>query len=203
MGSNGNLTTDTNWAEEIEVIGNIAYRNHHTGIHALDNCRNINVSGNDCSYNEGRGILFEDTGENASQPMASCTRYSIISNNICFRNTGSTAAPPIHPPQGGHGIDLLGTQDCIITGNICRENFGNSGSSGFEQGSGISLQGGFGVVFQARRRFDDRSYAIKRIRLPSTPEATEKVMREVRALANLEHSNIVRYHQPKRIVIGQ
>lgn len=54
-------------------------------------------------------------------------------------------------------------------------------------------KGGFGVVFQARRKFDDRCYAIKRIRLPSTPEATEKVMREVRALANLEHSNIVRY----------
>ena len=54
-------------------------------------------------------------------------------------------------------------------------------------------KGGFGVVFQARRKFDERSYAIKRIRLPSKPESREKVMREVKALANLEHSNIVRY----------
>jgi len=54
-------------------------------------------------------------------------------------------------------------------------------------------KGGFGVVFQARRKFDERCYAIKRIRLPSKTESREKVMREVKALANLEHSNIVRY----------
>ncbi|XP_034272000.1 eukaryotic translation initiation factor 2-alpha kinase 3 isoform X2 [Pantherophis guttatus] len=54
-------------------------------------------------------------------------------------------------------------------------------------------RGGFGVVFEARNKVDDCNYAIKRIRLPNRELAREKVMREVKALAKLEHSSIVRY----------
>ncbi|XP_063781191.1 eukaryotic translation initiation factor 2-alpha kinase 3 isoform X2 [Pseudophryne corroboree] len=54
-------------------------------------------------------------------------------------------------------------------------------------------RGGFGVVFEARNKVDDCNYAIKRIRLPNRKLAREKVMREVKALAKLEHSGIVRY----------
>ena len=39
---------------------------------------------------------------------------------------------------------------------------------------------------------DDCSYAVKRITLNDSERAREKVMREVRALAKLEHSGIVR-----------
>ncbi|XP_060103856.1 eukaryotic translation initiation factor 2-alpha kinase 3 [Heteronotia binoei] len=53
--------------------------------------------------------------------------------------------------------------------------------------------GGFGVVFEARNKVDDCNYAIKRIRLPNRELAREKVMREVKALAKLEHPGIVRY----------
>ncbi|XP_053207167.1 eukaryotic translation initiation factor 2-alpha kinase 3-like [Panonychus citri] len=55
-------------------------------------------------------------------------------------------------------------------------------------------KGGFGVVFQARNRIDDCHYAVKRIDLPVQQSARDKVMREVRALANLEHHGIVRYY---------
>uniref|UniRef100_A0A8C9VMF6 Eukaryotic translation initiation factor 2-alpha kinase 3 n=1 Tax=Scleropages formosus TaxID=113540 RepID=A0A8C9VMF6_SCLFO len=55
-------------------------------------------------------------------------------------------------------------------------------------------RGGFGVVFEARNKVDDCNYAIKRIRLPNRYElAREKVMREVKALAKLEHPGIIRY----------
>ncbi|XP_043843965.1 eukaryotic translation initiation factor 2-alpha kinase 3 isoform X2 [Dromiciops gliroides] len=54
-------------------------------------------------------------------------------------------------------------------------------------------RGGFGVVFEARNKVDDCYYAIKRIRLPNRELAREKVMREVKALAKLEHPGIVRY----------
>ncbi|XP_016003320.1 eukaryotic translation initiation factor 2-alpha kinase 3 isoform X1 [Rousettus aegyptiacus] len=54
-------------------------------------------------------------------------------------------------------------------------------------------RGGFGVVFEARNKVDDCNYAIKRIHLPNRELAREKVMREVKALAKLEHPGIVRY----------
>ncbi|XP_044303243.1 eukaryotic translation initiation factor 2-alpha kinase 3 isoform X1 [Varanus komodoensis] len=54
-------------------------------------------------------------------------------------------------------------------------------------------RGGFGVVFEAKNKVDDCNYAIKRIRLPNRQQAREKVMREVKALAKLEHPCIVRY----------
>ncbi|KAG5680093.1 hypothetical protein PVAND_009619 [Polypedilum vanderplanki] len=54
-------------------------------------------------------------------------------------------------------------------------------------------KGGFGVVFEARNKLDDCTYAIKRIILPSKQESRERVLREVKTLANCEHHNIVRY----------
>ncbi|XP_067942857.1 eukaryotic translation initiation factor 2-alpha kinase 3-like [Watersipora subatra] len=56
-------------------------------------------------------------------------------------------------------------------------------------------KGGFGVVFHARNTLDERDYAIKRVSLPNSAEAKEKVMREVKALAMLDHPSIVRYFQ--------
>jgi translation initiation factor 2-alpha kinase 3 len=54
-------------------------------------------------------------------------------------------------------------------------------------------RGGFGVVFEARKKIDDRNYAVKRIALPSSEKSRDRVMREVKALAKLDHKNIVRY----------
>lgn len=56
-------------------------------------------------------------------------------------------------------------------------------------------KGGFGVVFEVKNKIDDCSYAIKRIVLPRSKQSRERVMREVKTLANCEHHNIVRYFQ--------
>lgn len=55
-------------------------------------------------------------------------------------------------------------------------------------------KGGFGVVFEVRNKIDDCKYAIKRIHLPLNKNGRDKVMREVKALAKLDHQNIVRYY---------
>lgn len=54
-------------------------------------------------------------------------------------------------------------------------------------------RGGFGVVFEAKQKVDECSYAIKRITLPDS-NAKDHVLREVKALATLDHRNIVRYY---------
>ncbi|CAH1153719.1 unnamed protein product [Phaedon cochleariae] len=54
-------------------------------------------------------------------------------------------------------------------------------------------KGGFGVVFEVKQKIDECYYAIKRITLPNETKSRERVMREVKALAKLEHKNIVRY----------
>ncbi|XP_054012153.1 eukaryotic translation initiation factor 2-alpha kinase [Hylaeus anthracinus] len=54
-------------------------------------------------------------------------------------------------------------------------------------------KGGYGVVFEAKNKIDDCNYAIKRIALSNSQSSRERVMREVKALAKLDHQNIVRY----------
>lgn len=54
-------------------------------------------------------------------------------------------------------------------------------------------KGGFGVVFEVKQKYDECKYAIKRITLPNEKDSRDRVMREVKALAKLDHQNIVRY----------
>ncbi|NXF42952.1 E2AK2 kinase, partial [Oceanites oceanicus] len=49
-------------------------------------------------------------------------------------------------------------------------------------------EGGFGNVFKATAKLDERTYAVKRV------DVTKYVLREVKQLARLEHENIVRYY---------
>lgn len=55
-------------------------------------------------------------------------------------------------------------------------------------------KGGFGHVYMAKNIIDDCEYAIKRIRLPECRTARPRVMREVQALAKLNHPGIVRFY---------
>jgi serine/threonine protein kinase len=56
-------------------------------------------------------------------------------------------------------------------------------------------RGGFAQVFQGEHRIDHCKYAFKRIEFKSkTSESYEKIIREIKSLAHLEHPNIVRYH---------
>jgi eukaryotic translation initiation factor 2-alpha kinase 3 len=70
-------------------------------------------------------------------------------------------------------------------------------------------RGGFGRVYQCFNPLDNQFYAVKKI--PLSPELSnlictgqrpgglgsgiEELLREVKALATLDHPNVVRYHQ--------
>ena len=59
-------------------------------------------------------------------------------------------------------------------------------------------KGGFGTVFKSTNKLDGHEYAIKKIRLSSAAhwsQQLEKVLREVKILALLDHPNIIRYYQ--------
>ncbi|KAK5060134.1 hypothetical protein LTR84_010018 [Exophiala bonariae] len=74
-------------------------------------------------------------------------------------------------------------------------------------------RGGFGAVYHTYNLFDKKEYAIKKIPLSprlsqryreSGHKELENILREVQALAQLEHQNIVRYHatwieEPKEV----
>ena len=58
-------------------------------------------------------------------------------------------------------------------------------------------KGGFGTVFRCENALDGRQYAIKKVRIPSGEEFSQRlqrVLREVKTLARLDHPNIVRYY---------
>lgn len=64
-------------------------------------------------------------------------------------------------------------------------------------------KGGYGVVFRVRHKLDSQSYAIKKVPLSSDrlkriqehgQREVDEVLGELRALARLDHPNIVRYH---------
>ncbi|KAL3921817.1 MAG: hypothetical protein SGILL_002548 [Bacillariaceae sp.] len=72
--------------------------------------------------------------------------------------------------------------------------------SEFEELSALG-SGGFGSVFRVRNNLDGRNYAVKKIRIRRNAKLSEtefsrrlnKILREVKALALLDHPNIVRY----------
>ncbi|GES74027.1 eukaryotic translation initiation factor 2-alpha kinase 1-like [Rhizophagus clarus] len=57
-------------------------------------------------------------------------------------------------------------------------------------------KGGFANVWQAKNKLDGIEYAIKKVRLQGgrIPEEKEKIFREIKFLARLEHKNVVRYY---------
>ncbi|CAG5114476.1 unnamed protein product, partial [Candidula unifasciata] len=60
---------------------------------------------------------------------------------------------------------------------------------------GILGKGGFGSVFKARNYLDGCEYAVKKVRFKHKNTDLElKLLREVKALANLQHTNIVGYN---------
>ncbi|EFA76284.1 hypothetical protein PPL_10046 [Heterostelium album PN500] len=56
-------------------------------------------------------------------------------------------------------------------------------------------KGGYGSVYKVQNRLDGLFYALKKIPFKNTSQTyLEKVLREVKTLASLNHVNIVRYH---------
>lgn len=94
--------------------------------------------------------------------------------------------------EAKEGRDYSISQESSSESNNSEESFQSRFSTDFNVVQVLG-KGGFGVVFAAKNKIDDCQYAIKRIVLPNKKESRDRVMREVRTLANCEHQNIVRY----------
>lgn len=122
-----------------------------------------------------------------SQSVVQQAAYLDRSTNEVITNAGRIG---ISSPQS----------DMALT--ISRQNQHSHYESSFQQLKLLG-KGGFGRVYHAHSIFDRKEYAIKKI--PLSPRLTrsyqqggheelESVLREVQALAQLDHSNVVRYH---------
>lgn len=112
------------------------------------------------------------------------------SSNIRQRSSTLKAEPipiPI-PSTPGHS-----SLSASLSNSLNNSEYNSRYSSDFDSIQRLG-RGGFGIVFEARNKIDDCHYAVKRICLPLEKEARERVMREVRALAKLDHAGIVRYY---------
>ncbi|KAI9357177.1 kinase-like domain-containing protein [Pilaira anomala] len=99
---------------------------------------------------------------------------------------------------GGVGGGQPGTKLLTLNDNV--DNFQYSLSiqnsryqNDFIQGE-ILGRGGFASAWRAKNKLDDIEYAIKKIRLMHAKEGYDKIFREIKNLARLEHRNVVRYY---------
>ncbi|XP_060083562.1 eukaryotic translation initiation factor 2-alpha kinase 3-like [Ylistrum balloti] len=110
--------------------------------------------------------------------------------NIILHKLGRRRNIPLLPQMSDSGnVTVAVDQDSAVIQKITEE-YTSRYRQDFEQIQVLG-RGGYGVVFEARNKMDTCCYAVKRIELKSS--AKEKVMREVRALATLEHTGIVRF----------
>lgn len=82
----------------------------------------------------------------------------------------------------------------LVSAHIRRSRFADD----FEQPAMADIigRGAFGTVVRARNRMDDCVYAVKQIPLyENERDVNALILREVKALAKLDHPNIVRYFQ--------
>ncbi|KAK8375228.1 hypothetical protein O3P69_020296 [Scylla paramamosain] len=110
---------------------------------------------------------------------------------------GPAAAAAAAQPQEGEEKALLApnpppSQDTLPTveRSDCSTEYTSRYLTDFEPVQRLA-RGGLGVVCQVRNKLDENEYAVKRINLPTNKSSAERVKREVRALAKLNHANIV------------
>jgi len=116
------------------------------------------------------------------------------------RRLSSCSMPGLH--DSSSGICNNRTMLTISLGDLCssmnEEENSNKTSryhSDFVEEEKLG-QGGFGAVFKVTHTLDQLQYAVKKIKfrkVHSPAKLPRKILREVRCLARLEHSNVVRY----------
>lgn len=153
----------------------------------------------DSAFEETASPLgIEDDNESSSKSTASTRDGSSsggqplnCSSDIRQRSSTLKAEPiPIPTTPNAFNNSL---QPPSLSNSLNTSDYFSRYSSDFESIQRLG-RGGFGIVFEAKNKIDDCHYAVKRICLPLENEARERVMREVRALAKLDHAGIVRYY---------
>ena len=128
--------------------------------------------------------------------MTPTTKSDLTSKSLKPDGTVGILSPPILPiePISSHnGVGLIDGTIPLIQYTRYASEFEEIGALG---------KGGFGSVFQCRNALDKREYAIKKVfirkdsKLPQShfTKRLKRTLREVKSLALLDHSNIVRYY---------
>lgn len=153
-------------------------------------------SAHDSAFEENASpISLEDidnSKSSSSQRDKSTSSVQVLhtSSNIRQRSSTLKAEPIPIPISTSPGHSSLSAS---LSNSLNTSEYNSRYSSDFDSIQRLG-RGGFGIVFEARNKIDDCHYAVKRICLPLEKEARERVMREVRALAKLDHAGIVRYY---------
>lgn len=121
-------------------------------------------------------------------------RIELSDSQSPFRSISNTHLQPDDNPLGLHSLMLKG-------GNSGRELSKSIYGTEYKQICRLG-KGGFGEVFKALNYVDGQEYAVKKIVIPparirAIKQKGDKItalLSEVRALAQLNHQNIVRYH---------
>jgi len=133
---------------------------------------------------------IDDSKSSSNQKDRSSISVQDFNNSSVTRQRSSTLkAEPIAIPSSG----VQNPTSTSLSNSLNTSEYLSRYSSDFDSIQRLG-RGGFGIVFEARNKIDDCHYAVKRICLPLEKEARERVMREVRALAKLDHAGIVRYY---------
>jgi translation initiation factor 2-alpha kinase 3 len=142
-------------------------------VYSKDNT--LNNSAHDSAFEENVSpFSLDDVDTTSSEESNSSSRPRSISSS------------PYSPNTSSH-------QSSSLNSSSYTSDYISRYSSDFDSIQRLG-RGGFGIVFEAKNKIDDCHYAVKRICLPLEKEARERVMREVRALAKLDHAGIVRYY---------
>jgi len=100
--------------------------------------------------------------------------------------------------QNGEGCDQLPLESISKQLSVLSSNLEISPSSRFRDDFielGLIGKGGFGSVVKATHKLDGGCYAMKKIKFKDKGAKTQKVLREIKMLARLDHKFVCRYYQ--------
>ncbi|XP_030910648.2 interferon-induced, double-stranded RNA-activated protein kinase isoform X3 [Melopsittacus undulatus] len=157
------------------------------------------------SDSDSNSICFKDSAENLAEKMknmAVCEKPSPSQRNTLssavktqrklapnFDNARDKGKVNMIPDESLPGLDTNTSEENespYTTNKRFLESFKNIEPIG---------EGGFGNVFKATAKLDERTYAVKRVKFRNDSSLDpNKNVREVKQLARLDHKNIVRYY---------
>jgi serine/threonine protein kinase len=171
----------------------------------LDRHHSVPLDGSHAHFNVKRSMSLPAFREQNSKPekdvMDNDENNSLFSLNVEHSLSHKSLSPPLTNLSTSHEFTnsspTLNAEPSTLEGiplvrySRYRSEFQELGSLG---------RGGFGSVFECKNLLDGRKYAIKKvaIQLFDDPQQTrdrlQRVLREVKILAFLDHPNIVRYY---------
>ncbi|KAK6766811.1 hypothetical protein RB195_026221 [Necator americanus] len=132
--------------------------------------------------------LLQSSQSSAAIPLPKTKRAETRSTSV-GPSVGSTPTSPTPTP----GDQVVRQRRTTSTHESGGEIFHSKFLQDFEPVKLLG-HGGFGVVFEAINRLDECPYAVKRIAVSNSESAIQRVLREVRAMAKLDHPGIIRYY---------